>query len=86
MRKITKVQSFKEKPDIRTAQEYFSAGNYYWNAGIFIWTARTIVSQIRKFAPQIAGIMDLLTPHLYTDTEQPALEKLFPLCEKISID
>ena len=84
--RIAKVQSFKEKPDMETAVEYLRSGNYYWNAGIFIWTVRTIVAQIRKHAPQIAGIMDRLSPHLYTDNESAALEELFPQCEKISID
>ncbi len=84
--KVTKVISFKEKPDIETAKEYLSTGNYYWNAGIFIWTVQTIISQIRKHAPQIAGIMDRLAPYFYTDDEAANLGMLFPLCEKISID
>ena len=32
-----KVDKFKEKPDLQTAQRYVSEGNYYWNAGIFFW-------------------------------------------------
>lgn len=84
--KVTKVQAFKEKPDAVTAEKYLSEGNYFWNAGIFVWNVRTIVSQFRQFSPGIAGVMDRLAPHLYTDTETAALKELFPQCEKISID
>ncbi|MCI7424173.1 MAG: NTP transferase domain-containing protein, partial [Prevotella sp.] len=30
---IYKVEAFKEKPDLTTAEHYLAAGNYYWNAG-----------------------------------------------------
>lgn len=84
--KVTKVKSFKEKPDLATAQGYLAAGNYFWNAGIFVWRAATIVSQFRKYSSGIASVMDRLAPSLYTGNETAALEELFPLCEKISID
>ncbi len=86
VRKITKVHAFREKPDLPTAVSYLKAGNYYWNAGIFVWTAGTILSQIRRHAPQIAGIMDRLAPYFNTGDEAAYLAELFPLCEKISID
>lgn len=83
---ICKVQSFKEKPDLETAQKYLSEGGYFWNAGIFVWNAGTIENQLRTYAPRIASVMDSLEPHLYTSSEKDALERLFPTCEKISID
>lgn len=39
---IRKVDEFKEKPDLKTAQQYVDAGNYFWNAGIFVWNVKTI--------------------------------------------
>ena len=84
--KVVKVNAFKEKPDLETAQKYLAAGNYFWNAGIFVWSVKTIVGQIRRFAPQIAGIMDRLAPAFYTDDEPRVLAELFPQCDKISID
>ena len=39
---IRQVKAFKEKPDIKTAEEYVTHGNYYWNAGIFVWNIDTI--------------------------------------------
>jgi len=83
---IVKVSQFKEKPDAVTAQKYLDAGNYLWNAGIFVWNADTINSQLRRYSPQIASVMDCLEPFFYTSEEGAKLAELFPTCEKISID
>lgn len=83
---ISKVMKFKEKPDLQTASSYLASGGFFWNAGIFVWNVRTINAQLRKFAPQIAGIMDELSESFYTANEKEELGRLFPQCEKISID
>lgn len=83
---VVKVRGFKEKPDLATAKEYLAAGTYFWNAGIFIWTAATIVAQIRAHAPQIAEVMDRIAVSFGTAAEEDAVRRLFPTCEKISID
>lgn len=84
--KVVKVSEFKEKPNLSTAEQYLSAGNYFWNAGIFVWNVATINAQLRKYAPQIAGVMDEIDPYLFTEGEEDALKRLFCKCEKISID
>lgn len=83
---VVKVAQFKEKPDVETAKKYLSSGDYVWNAGIFVWNVVTINSELRAHAPQIMSVMDSLEPHFFTAGEQEALGKLFPTCEKISID
>lgn len=83
---VCKVQAFKEKPDLQTAQSYLREGGYFWNAGIFFWTAETIEKEINLYAPQIAGVMDRIAPSFYTADETRVLEELFPTCDKISID
>lgn len=83
---IFKVEAFKEKPNKEIALKYVEAGNFFWNAGIFVWNVNTITTALRMYAPQIAGVMDELEPALFTDKEQTDLKRLFPTCEKISID
>lgn len=83
---VRKVDSFKEKPDMATAERYLAEGGYYWNAGIFVWNVATIESELRTHAPQITGVMDELAPVFYTEGENAALGRLFPTCDKISID
>lgn len=83
---VVKMDSFKEKPDLATAEKYLAEGGYYWNAGIFVWNGKKIEKELRQFVPQIAGVMDELAPSMYTAGEQKELGRLFPTCEKISID
>ena len=83
---VTRVASFKEKPSLELAERYLAEGGYFWNAGIFAWNIDTIESELRRHAPQICGVMDELAPALYTPDEEAALARLFPRCEKISID
>ena len=83
---IVKVASFKEKPSLEVAQAYLDEGGYFWNAGIFVWNVATIEAELRRFAPQICGVMDELAPSLFTPAETAELARLFPTCEKISID
>lgn len=83
---VAKVTSFKEKPSLELAQAYLEDGGYFWNAGIFVWKASTIESELRMHAPQVAGVMDALAPYFYTADEDEALDRLFPTCEKLSID
>lgn len=83
---VVKVSEFKEKPSAEVAERYLAEGGYYWNAGIFVWNVRTIEKELRTHAPQICAVMDELVPALYTPREEAALARLFPACEKISID
>lgn len=83
---IYKVKAFKEKPSREVAEGYLAEGGYYWNAGIFVWNVKTIESELRAYAPQTAAVMDELAPSFYTPSEGETLARLFPTCEKISID
>ena len=83
---IVKVEAFKEKPALEVAERYLADGGYFWNAGIFVWNIETIEAELRTHAPQICGVMDELAPALYTPAEEAELARLFPTCEKISID
>lgn len=51
-----KVISFKEKPDLATAKEYISSGNYYWNGGMFMFSIATMQAELIKYMPAIIDI------------------------------
>ena len=53
-----RVVSFKEKPDLATAEKYVSAGNYYWNSGMFAFSLGTIKQELASYQPDIAQMMD----------------------------
>ncbi len=83
---LMKVNAFREKPNLETAQNYLDAGKYLWNAGIFVWNINTIISSIRRYVPDLAATMDKMSESFYTDAEDSMVERIFPTCEKISID
>lgn len=83
---VYKVDSFREKPSMEVAKQYLADGGYLWNAGIFVWNIDTIMSSLRKYAPGLASLMDQMSGSFYTDKEKDTVDRLFPTCEKISID
>ncbi len=83
---IYKVKSFREKPDFKTAFSYVEKGGFTWNSGMFLWSVETIVEELRRLSPEIAGIMDEIEPVMFTEHEQAVVDEKFPLCHKISID
>ena len=51
--KGNEVISFKEKPDIATAQDYLKRGNYFWNSGMFLFETQTYLKELEKCSPEI---------------------------------
>ncbi|MBQ9636633.1 MAG: mannose-1-phosphate guanylyltransferase [Prevotella sp.] len=85
-KEIYRVDSFREKPDLATAQSYVKQNNYFWNAGIFIWNVGTIVNAFRIYQPAMSKIFEGLLGVYGTPGEQEAIDKLYPGCENISVD
>ena len=85
-KEVFRVDSFREKPDLATAQQYIKKNNYYWNAGIFIWNVNTIVNAFRIYQPNMAKIFEQMLPIYGTDKEQATIDERFPECENISVD
>ena len=83
---IYRVDAFKEKPDLTTAQGYVARSDMFWNAGIFIWNINSIINALRVYAPQINEIFEGMQDVLGTKDEQAAINEKFPQCENISID
>lgn len=52
---LFKVEAFKEKPDLATAQRYVAAGTYDWNAGIFLFSPKVMIDELRLLAPDVLG-------------------------------
>lgn len=83
---IFRVESFREKPDLQTAQQYIQQNNYYWNAGIFVWNVNTIINAFRIYQPGISAIFESLTDAYGTEREQQLIDEKYAECENISVD
>ena len=85
-KEIFRVDSFREKPDLATAQQYIQDRSYFWNAGIFIWSVSTIVNAFRVYQPAMSNVFEKMLPIYGTDQEQTEINRRFPECESISVD
>jgi len=83
---IKKVSQFREKPDVKKAQEFIAAGNFLWNAGIFIWNVAGVVSAFAKAQPQLTSLFNKGVAVLNTSKENLWLEENYPNAEDISVD
>lgn len=51
------VVSFKEKPNLALAQEYFDSGTYFWNSGMFAFSLSSYLNEMGKHSPEIHSSM-----------------------------
>ena len=54
---LYRVDRFVEKPDVETAIKYIKEGDYYWNSGMFAFRTDTIVTEMKKYAPEITQML-----------------------------
>jgi mannose-1-phosphate guanylyltransferase len=78
------VKQFREKPDLETAIEFLSSGNFYWNAGIFIWKIDAILHAFQKYQPELLVLFNRIS--IDSTSEQDDLAFAFKTCTDISID
>jgi mannose-1-phosphate guanylyltransferase / mannose-6-phosphate isomerase len=48
---VFELGSFREKPDLATAQAYLAEGGYAWNAGIFYFKASALIGELELYEP-----------------------------------
>ena len=85
-KEIFRIDTFREKPDLQTAQRYIQQNNFFWNAGIFIWSVNTIVNAFRVYSPAISKVFESMLSIYGTDKEQEMIDQHYPECENISVD
>lgn len=47
------VKSFKEKPDLATAEKYFKSGHHFWNSGLFCFRAQDYLDNLKTHSSEI---------------------------------
>jgi len=82
---VHRVKKFTEKPSLKMARAYLASGEYLWNSGMFVWRADTLLRNLERFQPRMAGLLARIAAAGGIRARR-ALRELFPQCEKISID
>lgn len=83
---VEPVIQFREKPDLKTAEEFLKNGNFYWNSGIFVWKAQSILNSLKSFQPDLYKLFAEDLSFYNSNAEQEKVNACFEACEDISID
>jgi len=85
-KRIKKVKTFAEKPELEQAKVFVQSGDFLWNSGIFIWSTKSIISAFEKHDPEIAQIFREGIEFYNTPQEKDFLKKAYSVCISNSID
>ncbi len=85
-KRIKKVKTFTEKPDLEMAKFFMQSGDFLWNAGIFVWSAKSIMNAFENLMPEMAQIFNEEKKIWNTKNEKAFLKDAYGRCKNISID
>ena len=81
-----KVERFVEKPDLATAKKYLASGDYLWNSGMFVWKVSSVMTNIRKFMPEVYEGAERIGESFGRDDFEEVLVREFEAFPSESID
>lgn len=84
--RVKKVKTFTEKPDLELAKQFLKSGDFYWNSGIFIWSLESIRLAFDAHLNELNELFEEVKPWYNTEEESARIEKVYSICENISID
>ena len=83
---LKKVAQFREKPNLETAKEFLTQGNFLWNAGIFMWSVETIIKAFEAYQPSQYQLFQEGMSCYNTTDESVFIKENYPKADNISID
>jgi mannose-1-phosphate guanylyltransferase len=82
----SRVEEFKEKPDLATAERYVASGQYLWNASMFVWKASFFMHEMRRLLPNVATALTTIVDDWDTPRREQTLAEIWPTIEDVTID
>lgn len=83
---ISRVASFREKPNLEMAREFQESGNFLWNSGMFVWRNSSLVRQFEQHLPEVHSRIAPMTSAYKPNSSADELAEVFGSMPKISID
>ena len=80
------VVQFKEKPDIKTAEQFLSSGNFFWNSGMFMWKIETILDAYKEYLPKVAQVLEKIDTRWEEEGLKADISSEYALMPKIPVD
>jgi mannose-1-phosphate guanylyltransferase len=85
-KRINKVKTFTEKPNLELALTFLESGDFLWNSGIFIWSMKSIIDAFEKHLPEVSALFSEGNGFFNTPEENEFINRTYPVCQNISID
>lgn len=85
-KKVIKAKRFVEKPDLKTAQEYFESGKYLWNSGIVVTAADTVADALKLFLPVHYDSLTEAVKNQNGQDSESAIKNAYDVIPDISFD
>jgi mannose-1-phosphate guanylyltransferase len=85
-KRIKRVKTFTEKPDLEMARFFLQSGDFLWNSGIFLFEAKTILKAFEMYMPEEHALFTEGLGIYGTDQEDAFIRRIYPMCKNISID
>lgn len=85
-KRIAKVKTFTEKPQLDLAISFLKSGDFLWNSGIFIWSLKSIMKAFEKYLPEVNDVFEEGTGKYDTTDEQSFISGAYTVVKNISID
>lgn len=79
-------ESFRAKPDLQTAIEYYKDAKHAWNIGDFVTTPQKILSLYQEHAPEMFDVLMRIQAAYDTDAFLDTLDELYPFLDEVSLD
>jgi mannose-1-phosphate guanylyltransferase len=83
---VAEAASFREKPDLATAEAYLASGQYLWNSGMFVWRAATVLEALAEHLPATAEGLSRVVAAPAGAVRDAVLAEVFPALPRISVD
>lgn len=63
-----KVKSFREKPDVETANTYLKQNGFFWNSGMLFGTVGVLLREIQLWMPELSQSLEGVAAHIQSDS------------------
>ncbi len=85
-KRIKKVKTFTEKPELEMAKFFLQSGDFLWNSGIFVWSVKSVIKAFETYAPDMDSIFKEGNDKYNTPKEEAFIAEAYSTCKNVSID
>jgi mannose-1-phosphate guanylyltransferase len=83
---VFQAARFVEKPDLESARQMVSSGNFSWNSGMFVWQVKRIMDEFQRQMPSFYEQLLLVKSALDALDYEQTLSQVWPTVQKETID